>query len=69
MPKEIWVCDLFTVRTIWFRTLVVFFIILHGTLVIVHARVPVVEQFERADKQIVAESVLGGLHHVYRFAA
>ncbi len=31
--------------------------------------VPVVEQFERADKQLVAESVLGGLHHVYQFAA
>jgi transposase InsO family protein len=181
--KEIWACDMLTVRTIWFRTLYVFFIIHHGTREIVHARVTahptanwlaqqmteacgtdrdcprylihdrdgcfgavfnrrvqslgmkqirtpvkapkanaiaerwvrtvrsecldhmfifghqslqqllneyvayynrwrphrslgqqapciaVVEQFERSDKQIVAESVLGGLHHVYRFAA
>lgn len=37
--KEIWACDLFTVQTIWFRTLYVFFVIDHGTRQIVHARV------------------------------
>ena len=37
--KEIWACDLFTVRTIWFRTLYVFFVIDHGSREIVHARV------------------------------
>jgi len=37
--KEIWACDLFTVQTIWFRTLYVFFIIDHGTREIIHARV------------------------------
>ncbi len=37
--EEIWACDLFTVRTIWFRTLYVFFIIHHGTREIVHAHV------------------------------
>jgi transposase InsO family protein len=37
--SEIWACDLFTVQTLWFRTLYVFFIIHHGTREIVHARV------------------------------
>ena len=36
--KAIWACDLFTVQTIWFRTLYVFFVIDHGTRAIVHAR-------------------------------
>ncbi len=36
--KEIWACDLFTVRTIWFRTLYVFFVIDHGNREMVHAR-------------------------------
>ena len=36
--KEIWACDLFTVQTIWFRTLYVFFVIDHGTREIIHAR-------------------------------
>lgn len=36
--KEIWACDFLTVRTIWFRTLYVFFVIDHGTQEIVHAR-------------------------------
>ncbi len=36
--KEIWACDLLTVRTIWFRTLYVFFVIDHGTRELVHAR-------------------------------
>ena len=37
--REIWACDLFTVQTIWFRTLYVFFVIHHGSREIVHARV------------------------------
>jgi transposase InsO family protein len=36
---EIWACDLFTVRTLWFRTLYVFCIISHGAREVVHARV------------------------------
>lgn len=37
--SEIWACDLFTVRTLWFRTFYVFFIIHHGTREVVHTRV------------------------------
>lgn len=37
--QEIWGCDLFTVQTIWFRTLYVFFVIHHGTRELIHARV------------------------------
>ncbi len=37
--NEIWACDLFTVQTIWFRTVYVFFVIHHGTRELVHARV------------------------------
>lgn len=37
--REIWACDLFTVQTVWFRTLYVFFVIHHGTREIIHARV------------------------------
>jgi len=37
--KAIWACDLFTVRTIWFRTLYVFFVIHHGTREVIHVRV------------------------------
>ncbi|MCH7822820.1 MAG: transposase [Proteobacteria bacterium] len=37
--NEIWACDLFTVHTIWFRTLYVFFVIHHGTRELIHARV------------------------------
>jgi transposase InsO family protein len=37
--KEIWACDFFTVQTIWFRTLYVFFVIDHGSREIVHAGV------------------------------
>jgi transposase InsO family protein len=36
---EIWACDLFTVQTICFRTLYVFFVLHHGTRELVHARV------------------------------
>ena len=37
--NEIWACDLFTVQTVWFRTLYVFFVIHHGTRALIHARV------------------------------
>ena len=37
--SEIWACDLFTVQTIWFRKLYVFFIIHHGTRELIHTRV------------------------------
>ena len=36
---EIWACDLFTVHTLWFRTLYVFFVIHHGTREVLHTRV------------------------------
>lgn len=36
---EIWACDLFTVQTVWFQTLYVFFVIHHGTRELAHARV------------------------------
>jgi putative transposase len=36
---EIWACDLFTVQTLWFRTLYVFFIVPHGSRELIHARV------------------------------
>ncbi len=35
---EIWACNFFTVQTIWFRTLYVFFVIHHGTRELIHAR-------------------------------
>ncbi|MDZ7768588.1 MAG: integrase core domain-containing protein [Woeseiaceae bacterium] len=37
--QEIRACDLFTVQTLWFRTIYVFFVIHHGTRKLVHARV------------------------------
>ncbi len=33
---EIWACDLFTVQTVWFQTVYVFFIIHHGTRELIH---------------------------------
>jgi len=36
--QDIWACDFFCVRTIFFRTLYVFFIIHHGTREIIHVR-------------------------------
>ncbi|MFB3079200.1 MAG: hypothetical protein ACE1Y4_14470 [Lysobacterales bacterium] len=37
--NEISACDLFTVQTLWFQTLYVFFVIHHGTRELIHARV------------------------------
>ena len=37
--SEIWACDLFTVQTLWFRTLYVFFVTHHGARELIHARV------------------------------
>ncbi len=50
---EIWACDLFTVQTIWFRTLYVFFVIHHGTRELVHARVTVRPNSEWLAQQMV----------------
>ena len=36
---EIWACDLFTVQTVWFQTLYVFFVVHHGSRELVHSRV------------------------------
>ena len=36
---EIWACDLFTVQTVWFQTLCVFFVVHHGSRELIHARV------------------------------
>jgi len=37
--NEIWACDLFTIQTVWFRTLYVFFVVHHGSRELIHARV------------------------------
>ena len=37
--SDIWACDLFTVHTVWFQTLYVFFVIHHSTRALIHARV------------------------------
>ena len=37
--NDIWACDLFTVHTVWFQTLYVFFVIHHGTRELIHAPV------------------------------
>jgi len=37
--SEIWACDLFTIQTVWFQTLYVFFVIHHSTRELIHARV------------------------------
>ena len=51
--NEIWACDLFTVQTIWFRTLYVFFVIHHGSRELVHARVTVCPNSEWLAQQMV----------------
>ncbi len=50
---EIWACDLFTVHTIWFRTLYVFFVIHHDTRELVHARVTAHPNSEWLAQQMV----------------
>ena len=37
--NDIWACDLFTVRTLWFRTLYVFVVISHGKRELIHVRI------------------------------
>jgi len=51
--NEIWACDLFTVQTVWFRTLFVFFVIHHGTRELVHARVTARPNSEWLAQQMV----------------
>ncbi len=50
---EIWACDLFTVQTIWFRALYVFFVIHHGTRQLIHVRVTVHPTSEWLAQQMV----------------
>jgi len=51
--NEIWACDLFTVQTIWFRTLYVFFVIHHGSRELVHTRVTAHPNSEWLAQQIL----------------
>ena len=51
--NEIWACDLFTVQTIWFRTLYVFFVIHHGTRELIYARVTAHPNSEWLAQQMV----------------
>lgn len=51
--SEIWACDLFTVQTLWFRTLYVFFVIHHGTREIVHSRVTASPNSQWLSQQLV----------------
>ncbi len=37
--NDIWACDLFTVQTLWFRTVYVFFFIHHGSRELIHAQI------------------------------
>ena len=50
---EIWACDLFTVQTVWFQTVYVFFVIHHGTRELMHARVTAHPNSERLAQQMV----------------
>ncbi len=52
--QQIWACDLFTVQTIWFRTLYVFFVIDHGTREIIHAQVTAHPTAQWLAQQMVA---------------
>jgi hypothetical protein len=52
--QGIWECDFFSVRTIFFQTLDVFFVMHHGTREIVEARVTRQPTAEWAAQQIVA---------------
>jgi transposase InsO family protein len=51
--QEIWACDLFTVQTLWFRTIYVFFVIHHGTRELIHARVTAYPNSQWLAQQIV----------------
>ena len=50
---EILACDLFTVHTVWFRTLYVFLVIHHGTRELMHARVTAHPNSEWLAQQMV----------------
>jgi putative transposase len=52
--QDIWACDFFSVRTIFFQALDVFFVMHHGTREIVEARVTRQPTAEWAAQQIVA---------------
>ncbi len=51
--QHIWACDLFTVQTLWFRTLYVFFVIHHGTREIVSLHVTAHPTAEWLAQQLV----------------
>ena len=51
--NEIWACDLFTVQTVWFRTLYVFFVIHHSIRELIHARVTAYPNSEWLAQQMV----------------
>ncbi len=51
--NDIWACDLFTVQTVWFRTVYVFFVIHHGTRELVHARVTAHPNSEWLAQQLI----------------
>ena len=50
---EIWACDLFTVQTIWFRTLFVFFVVHRGSRELIPARVTAHPNSEWLAQQII----------------
>ena len=50
---EIWACDLFTVQTVWFQTLYVFFVVHHGSRELIHARVTAHPNSEWLAQQMV----------------
>ncbi len=62
---EIWACNLFTVQTIWFRTLYVFFVIHHGTREFVHAQVTAHPKSEWFMQQIIEACGISTEPHHY----
>ena len=50
---EIWACDLFTVQTVWFQTLYVFFVVHHSSRELIHARVTAHPDSEWLAQQMV----------------
>jgi len=51
--QEIWAYDLFTVQTLWFRTIYVFFVIRDGTRELIHARVTALPNSQSLAQQII----------------
>ena len=53
---EIWACDLFTVQTVWFQTLYVFFVVHRGSRELIPARVTAHPNSEWLAQQIIEAS-------------